>query len=299
MNNELATFDADGKLRTAPAYALLRATIEAAKAKLVTLDNVAHLFAGNENDRSQVTAFINLLYQLCGELGVTILLIAHRNKAGDTYTGSTAWLNAVRSQILLERVDDADADVRRMTLGKANYARAGEAVSFRWHDFALVRDSDLSADIGSEIAANAAANADNATFLACLAERTRQQRAVSEKTGRNLAPVVFAAMPESKRIGKTRLEAAMDRLFRLGRIERAELWKGPDRKPVFGLREVRETPAGNGAEARCVNAGNATAQTREEHTPSTTYYPGAALEAAAPSWMEDDDPAADAIGGGR
>ena len=106
LSNELATFEHDGKLRPAPAYALLRATIEMTGAKLVTLDNVAHLFNGNENDRGQVTAFINLLYRLCGYLGVTILLIAHRNKNGDSYSGSTAWLNAVRSQILIERSND-------------------------------------------------------------------------------------------------------------------------------------------------------------------------------------------------
>ena len=44
-----------------------------------------------------------------------------------------------------------------------------------------------------------------------------------------------------------RLNAAMDRLFRLGAIERAELWQGPDRKAVYGLRETTREGAGNGA----------------------------------------------------
>ncbi|MFW2828512.1 AAA family ATPase, partial [Sphingomonas sp. ID0503] len=209
LNNELATFDADGKLRPAPAYALLRATIVATNAKLVTLDNVAHLFAGNENDRSQVTAFINLLYQLCGEFGVTILLIAHRNKAGDSYSGSTAWLNAVRSQILLERSDDTDADVRRMSLGKANYARAGEELTFRWHDFALVRDADLPADRARELAAAAAASGDNMAFLACLREREKQGdgRQVGPSPGPNYAPSQFEGMAQAKGMTKERLKA--------------------------------------------------------------------------------------------
>ena len=88
LNNELATFDADGRLQPREAFHLVRSTIEATGAKLVVLDNVAHLFAGNENDRGQVTTFVNLLYQLCGDLGVTILLVAHRNKAGDSYSVS-------------------------------------------------------------------------------------------------------------------------------------------------------------------------------------------------------------------
>jgi RecA-family ATPase len=240
LNNELATFDNDGKLRPAPAYKTLRATIEHTGAKLVTLDNVAHLFAGNENDRSHVTAFVNLLYQICGDLGVTILLIAHRNKAGDSYSGSTAWLNAVRSQLLMERSDENDADMRRLSLGKANYARQGETVDFRWHDFALKRNDDLPKGVGDELAATVRANADNAIFLRCLAERNRQRRVVSEsKNARTYAPKEFADMPESKGIGRSRLEAAMDRLFRTNSIERGFVWRnGAEGKDVEGLREI-------------------------------------------------------------
>jgi RecA-family ATPase len=292
LANELATFETDGKLRVAPAYALLRATIEATKATLVTLDNVAHLFAGNENDRSQVTAFINLLYQLCRDCGVTILLIAHRNKSGDTYSGSTAWLNAVRSQILLERSDETDADVRRMSLGKANYARPGEAVTFRWHDFALVRQQDLT-DAGAEMAANVQASADNDRFLACLDERTRQQRAVSENEAapRTYAPKVFSEMAESKGIGVKRLKGAMDRLYRTGAIERGYLWHA-HRKPVEGLRraavtpgESAATPCGDPAATSCGDVRQPCGNPREtggETHPYTTYRTGAALGAAAP-----------------
>lgn len=287
LNNELATFDAEGRLRPAPAFALLRETIKAAGAKLIVLDNVGHLYIGNENDRGQVTAFVNLLYQLCRELGVTIVLIAHPNKAGDSYSGSTAWLNAVRSQIVLARPEDgADPDARVLTLGKANYARPDQQLAFRWHDFALVRDEDLTPDRRAEVAAIARDNSDDAVFLRCLAERTRQRRNVSERSGRNLAPVVFAKMPEAKGLGKERLERSMDRLFRTGRIERAELWRGDDRKPVFGLRETglkgAGNAAGNVAETRCANAANATAETQETHTPLLRKGTGAAFQGSAP-----------------
>ena len=93
--------------------------------------------------------------------------------------------------------------------------------------------------------------ADNDIFLNCLRERNRQQRAVSEKSSKTYAPLVFAGMPESKGIGKTRLEKAMDRLFRLDKIERGELWKGADRKAVIGLRETPEEGAGNVADNTC------------------------------------------------
>ena len=87
------------------------------------------------------------------------------------------------------------------------------------------------------------------------------------------------------------------RLFRIEKIARAELWKGPDRKPVFGLRET----AGNGA----VNTMRETRETVREtaeilagNAPTThtvyKYIPGAALRADAPDpdeldWAVDEE----------
>lgn len=226
-------------------------------------------------------------------MGATVILVAHANKAGDSYSGSTAWLNAVRSQIVLTRPENShDPDERVLTLGKANYARQGEELRFRWHDFALVRDDDLPEDKRSELADVARCNADNEIFLTCLAERNKQRRAVSEKRSPTFAPTEFAKMQESNRIGKSRLEAAMDRLFRIGKIERAELWKGDDRKPIFGLRET----AGNGAVNTVAPTRETVGKTRENRAGNadethtyTTYSTGAAFGAAAPFTKEGSD----------
>ncbi|MGE0775201.1 MAG: AAA family ATPase [Sphingomonadaceae bacterium] len=282
LNNEIATFDNDGKLRPAPAYRLLRATIVKTGAKLVTLDNVAHLFAGNENDRSQVTAFINLLYRLCGDLGVTILLIAHRNKVGDSYSGSTAWLNAVRSQILMERSDEADPDIRRLSLGKANYARQGEELAFRWHDFALVRDEDLPAGVANQLAATARATAENAAFMRCLAAAFENKRAVSHNPGSNYAPKVFAAMAEGKAHNEKAFAQAMERLLYLGQIELdAPLWRGPNRVMKQGIKaaETAPTPLHAPPAPTCTKP----AEMLHASTPLIINNNGAATRAAAPS----------------
>lgn len=289
LDNELEREDGKDGYAPSAAYHRLAATIKATGAKIVALDNVAHLFAGNENDRHDVTRFVNLLNRLARDTGAAILLIGHPNKSGDTYSGSTAWLNAVRSQVWLDALRDPeghvlDQDTRILTIGKANYAPKGDGITFRWHQWAFVRDDDLPPNVGKQMAQNIQASADNLLFLACLRERTKQKRAVSEKRGPTYAPTEFAKMAESKGIGKKRLDLAMDRLFRINAIERADLWRGPDRKPVFGLRETAGNCAGNtvretretvpeATENRAGNAGGT-------HT-VYKYIPGAAPQGSA------------------
>jgi RecA-family ATPase len=243
LANDLCTFDRAGTITPTPTFHKLVRMAVATQAQVIILDNVAHLFTGNENDRGDVTRFVNLL------TGAAVLLIGHPNKAGADYSGSTAWLNAVRSQVFLHH--DRQTDVRTLSIGKANYARTGDAVRFLWDAGAFVREDDLPPDRAKELASTIRASADNELFLACLRERTKQQRAVSEKRGPTFAPTEFAKLAESKGIGKERLEAAMERLFRIKAIERAELpWKSRDRHLAMGLRETAANGAADTVEER-------------------------------------------------
>ncbi len=206
------------------------------------LDNVAHLFAGNENDRAQVTQFVSALNRLAGETGAAIVLLAHVNKAfnqgnrqGNSHSGSTAWINAVRSQFVIEH--DDETDLRTITLSKANYAAKGEAVRFAWQDGAFVMESDLSPDAGRELANVIKANGENAAFLRCLAICTDQRRNVSHQPGSNYAPKTFAGMPEAKGVKVAGFAAAMERLLHLGQIELdVDLWEGSNRHQKRGIR---------------------------------------------------------------
>jgi RecA-family ATPase len=245
LGNEIATYDHNGKLCPSPAFTILRATIIATQARLVVLDNSAHLFAGNENDRGQVTAFVNLLYSLCTELGVTLILIAHTNKAGDSWSGSTAWLNAVRSQIVLERPENSDdPDARVLKLGKANYARQGEELAFRWHEFALVRDEDLSPSLRAELAATAAATAGNTRFMELLDKATAEKRAVSaSRAARNYAPRIFAGMTGAKGMKEKAFEGALERLLHLREIvAEGNVYKRGNRVWVTGIARAESAP---------------------------------------------------------
>jgi RecA-family ATPase len=253
IGTELATFasgqsspdesgDTQPIIRPTARFHALSGTAVAHDIGFIALDNVAHLYAGNENIRNEVAAFVSLLNRLAVSCSGSVLLIGHPNKAGDSFSGSTAWENQVRSRLFLEIAttpdgDIMDPDVRALRREKSNYARNGAELTFRWHDWAFVRDEDLPEGLASRLAETAQASADNAIFLACLAERNRQSRPVSERPSVSYAPKVFAAMPESCGIGKARLQSAMDRLFRLGTIERAVL--GRDRakgRDIEGLR---------------------------------------------------------------
>ena len=100
-----------------------------AEADTPTLSAVAellHEFADaprrNASIRAHVAGFIGLLNSLALETGAAIILISHPNKAGDSFSGSTAFQNQVRSHFHLE-VDANDPDARTLKLMKANYAR--------------------------------------------------------------------------------------------------------------------------------------------------------------------------------
>jgi len=239
--NELASFDQHNRMKVEPGYGRLAATIEATGAGFAALDNVAHLFAGNENIRAQVAAFVGLLNQLA-QRGASVLLLGHPNKAGDAFSGSTAWENQVRSRLFLSSAKAAaeatgDADGRIMSRGKANYAKKDEVLTMRWHRWAFVNEADLPPG-EAERSADARRAADDELFLACLHEWISQHRAVSEKHGPTFAPAKFAGSAAAKGVGKARLEAAMGRLLAAARIENGHLWKKADRKPQFGLHEI-------------------------------------------------------------
>ena len=247
LDNVLGHISDTGTFVPGRGYERIAELVKRTGAKLVGLDNVAHLFAGNENDRAEVTQFVSALNRLAGETGAAIVLLTHTNKAfsrgdtnGNAHSGSTAWVNAVRSQFLIEH--DQDTDLRTIKLTKANYAQKGEVLRFYWFDWAFALESDIPADTARAMAETMLANADNKIFLNCLCERNKQRRQVSEKpTAANFAPKQFEGMAEAKGLTRKRLEQAMDRLYRIGAIERGFLHRDTaEGKNIEGLREVSD-----------------------------------------------------------
>ncbi len=300
-DNALAHFAPDGRLIPAPLFGRLYGLIKSTGARLAVLDNVAHLFTGNENDRGQVTAFVNLLNRVAGESRAAILLLGHPNKAGDSYSGSTAWLNAVRSQISLTRPDEMDEEARALTIGKTNYTRTGEALRFRWHNWAFVDEADLPADQRADLAHTIRETSANSAFLRCLEACTKAQRAVSHHPSANYAPTVFAKMPEGKGFDRKAFEGAFERLLSLGQIAIDQpLWKRENRVWKHGIKAVdgRTDPP---ALTPCTDPHRPLAQSggnpcTDPHAPTplyTTYIVGGAEGGPPPSDMEDEEGAHD------
>ncbi len=238
---QLGDFDGNGTFIPGAMFHAIARRAKSVEAGLIVLDNIAHLFPGNEIVRSQVVGFLTAVDALALECDAAVLLLGHPAKAiGSEYSGNAGWSAHVRQRWFLGYGDpeSGDSDTRILRKAKANLSKKGEELAFRWHEWSFVRDEDLGNDLAREYAEIAKHNHDNDVFLACLKLRNEQRRPVSDaKASRTYAPKEFALMPEAKGVGAGRLEAAMDRLFRTSSIERATLpWKR-DRKPVEGLAE--------------------------------------------------------------
>jgi hypothetical protein len=130
----------------------LREQIGDYKADVVLLDNVARLYAGSENDRHQVTAFIAMLTDAGLSTRAAILLLGHPAKAaGSEYSGSTAWEGAVRARLFLGRTlpdaekeptEPEDDGVRYLCRRKANYT-ARDWRRLRLSDGVIVPDAPI------------------------------------------------------------------------------------------------------------------------------------------------------------
>ena len=240
--NLLATYDAEGRMYATSLFYRIEVAAKAHGAGFVVLDNIAHLFGGNENVRSQVAAFCNLMDRLAIAIGGTVLFLGHPAKAeGSEYSGSTGWSAHVRQRLFVERLKANDEiiepDARTLRKSKANYAQAGEEISFVWHRGAFTIPGAIPAGMRYGGEAENAGRA-NEIFLACLAAATKQRRNASHSpNARNYAPKAFARMPEGRGLKAQALARAMEGLFALGEITAAaELWRGSDRKFVLGLK---------------------------------------------------------------
>lgn len=244
--NLIATIGQDGTLSKTPLYLAIRKAAVDLGARLVILDNISHIFAGNENSRVEVTQFINLLNDLATTIGGAVLLLGHTAKlAGSEYSGSTGWNNAVRSRWIFERPEQSEdeeqdnvADARILRKAKANYAKTGDQLLVVWDDGAFKREMMAASDFVDALERKNREREVELIFLACLDELTEQERNVShsETSPKNFAPKIMARMEAAKGTPIRELRLAMDRLFDKGELMANQpVGRGKNRTKLNGI----------------------------------------------------------------
>ena len=266
-DNLLAKFLPDGEIM---ATALLDEIVSAMKrpgADLLILDNVAQLFGGNENDRSQVTQFVNGIGKISVEFNCAVLLLAHPGKSEtgltSQYSGSTGWDASVRSRWVLTRPKPEEgqepkelSDLRVLTKLKANYSTIGDEIFLKWDQGAFaVEGADQFKDMVDKIDERNQEREDNERFLKCLDILADQQKGASHSSrSPNYAPKVMVGLEPWKSVvkSKRRIQAAMDRLFNDNVIVADQLLRPGSKRlnPLYGIaRRGPDTRAGDKAEA--------------------------------------------------
>lgn len=217
----LALQEDGDRLKPTPRWEQLCAEAEAIRPAMIALDSLADVFGGNEISRQQARQFIGMLRGLAIRTGAAIVIIAHPSlsgmSSGSGSSGSTHWHNSVRSRLYLTRSGDgvdADPDLLTLSLKKSNYARAIPDLRIRSKIGGfIVEDQGLASfDMG------AAQGRVDRLFLELMAAYEAEGRSLSDSTGRNFAPYLFAQDGRAKGTTKTGFVGAMNRLFAAGQI---------------------------------------------------------------------------------
>jgi RecA-family ATPase len=227
-----------------PTYDVLLAAAKAHHVRLLIIDTVAQTFAGNENDRSQVTAYVNALARIAQEIDGCVLLLAHPPKNGAEFSGSTAWDGTVRARLALESRQDDDGSKRLyLRLAKANYAEPFEVELLRDEHGVFWSAEHAPPSMADKIDAYRGEAEAKTAFLAALAELTSQGRSVSHSpNAKNYAPkaIVQAGLVDGHSIKA--LDLAMQALFREGVIRADQPVGRTDRRQTIrGIARVAPT----------------------------------------------------------
>ena len=187
------------------------------------LDNVARLYAGNENDRHQVTSFIAMLTGAAAPTNAAVGLLGHPGKAvGAEYSGSTAWEGSVRARLYLghklpdaKKADDEDEEedsdnenVRFLCRRKANYsARDWRRLQFR--DGVMVPEAPVPKAPGPTGAKAGTDFARDSVARAVRKLREMKNYGVSSTSSPNYLPRLAGQYKLLDRLTKTDFTAAM------------------------------------------------------------------------------------------
>jgi RecA-family ATPase len=190
--------------------------IDAERPRVVILDTLADLYAGNENDRAQSRMFIGQLRKVSVDYQTTIVLLSHPSltgmASGTGTSGNTAWSNSVRSRLYMQRVKEdgyeADKTARKLTVMKSNYGESGTEILMHYVDGYFEAEATSDALDRKSIDSKA-----DRVYLKLLELHTQKSMRVSPNpSANNSACTVFGRSDERESITKKQFAAAQDRL---------------------------------------------------------------------------------------
>lgn len=233
-----------GELRRTPYFEQLRQQVNDEEIDVLWLDNVAHLFGGDENARNQVTAFINAMAGLVTGRKFSVVLLAHTaRQAGSEFAGSAAWENAVRMRWYLgtklpdqkgDESDEAPADTRFLCKRKANYS-ARDYVRFTMREGVLVPDQVAPGGIAGLVSQ---LDEKRAEELVVAGFRSLKGMGIATTDGKNspdFLPRQMVAKGLSAGYSTSELTRALNRLMTRGVFTRGVVGHYSNRNPKQGL----------------------------------------------------------------
>lgn len=233
-----------GALSAGPALKEWHEQIADLKAGVAILDNIAHCFGGNENDRHHVTSFVNGLAPLT-ERPVATLLLGHVARSqGSEFAGSAAWENAARMRWLFDsrlpdqkegETQDAEDGVRYLAKRKSNYS-ANDWKRLNWVDGVFRQDI-------SAAPVNFAAQSRKEDCRRCVLAGLRKLIAsglapTASTASPDYLPKLMLSMKLAEDYSKREIAEAMAALLIAGKIKNDVVGTYPNRTPKKGLVEV-------------------------------------------------------------
>ena len=252
LKNELFVTEY-GRGAWTPIIGELQHQIEQTQADVVILDNIAHVYGGDENSRHLVTLFTNGLVGLANGSGrkIATLLLGHPAKSlGSEYSGSTAWENAVRMRWYMndklpdQKEDDPDAEpdtnTRYLSKRKSNYT-ALDYIKFRFdgeHKI-LVPEQDASQQQDSGTMQYLRRQRAETVVLNAVRKLSDKSVFGTDSPSRTFLPTVILQYKLQEECTKRELAEAMRALIMDGKLSRQPVGRNAAGKPRDGLVEVK------------------------------------------------------------
>jgi RecA-family ATPase len=222
-----------GKIEPTALFRQLLHQARTIKPVMIVIASSANVFAGNENDRSQVQQFISMLTHLATVSHSAVVLISHPSLSGlqsdSGLSGSTAWYNSIRAQMYLKSVKDEKkidqspvGDQRVIEFRKNQYGPPTDSIVMCYDDGVFVLVVNTTADQAER---NQLAEDVYLDVLLLLTSQG-QDPSVSKRTDTYVVTLIYNHPSVAKHeLLKEELEKAQQRLLDADRIHISE--EGP------------------------------------------------------------------------